>query len=67
MANKKQRIKNRLTSLWLREQHVCPRCKEKGRHAKMLPYSVQDRIQGYSPTIIWTCPKFADEQLDRAG
>lgn len=67
MANKKQRNKNRKTAHWLRHQHKCPNCGERGRHFAVISQTMEEFIHGDHAITFWTCPKFADEQPDRAG
>jgi hypothetical protein len=67
MANKKQRMKNRSNAQWLRHQHKCPNCMERGRHFAAFPQTLEEIIKGVPAITFWTCPKFANQQQDRVG
>lgn len=64
MANQKQRTRNRDTARWLKEQKVCPRCGEKGRHHKVLPQSLVDIMNRVPAQEIWLCkPQYDRDKL----
>lgn len=58
IVNCQQRMQNRATADWLRNQQVCPECGERGLHWVIVPNTIEQILLGIATPGFWTCQKF---------
>lgn len=56
--NRKQRMQNRGTAIWLKHQQFCPECGERGLHYASMPATLEQILMTGAPSGFWTCNKF---------